>query len=161
MSNDTSGRSERQDELIQLGTFRLDEEEFGVDILKLREILRIMPITKVPCADGFVEGAINLRGNIIPIVNLRARFGLPCRPFDSQTRIINMEVNGLIVGFIVDSVGQVRRIPAKMVEPPPPVIASVDSEYIIGVADFNERLLMLLDIDKLISPDLLTSLSQI
>ncbi len=160
MSNGSAERSERQDELIQLGTFCLGEEEFGVDILKLREILRIMPITKVPCADRFVEGAINLRGSIIPILNLRARFGMPGRSFDSQTRIINMEVNGLIVGFIVDSVGQVRRIPAKMVEPPPPVIANMDSEYIVGVADFNERILILLDIDKLISPELLDNLTQ-
>ena len=153
--------SDKQGELLQLGTFCLGEEEFGVDLLKLREILRIMPITKVPCADGFVEGAINLRGVIIPIVNLRARFGLPGKAFDGQTRIINMDVNGLVIGFIVDSVGQVRRIPAKMVEPPPPVIASMDSEYIIGVVDFNERLLILLDIDKLISPELLDNLSQL
>lgn len=153
--------SDKQGELLQLGTFCLGEEEFGVDLLKLREILRIMPITKVPCADGFVEGAINLRGVIIPIVNLRARFGLPGKAFDGQTRIINMDVNGLVIGFIVDSVGQVRRIPAKMVEPPPPVIASMDSEYIIGVVDFNERLLILLDIDKLISPELLDNFSQL
>lgn len=153
--------TEQQDAILQLGTFSLGEEEFGVDILKLREIIRIMQITKVPCADGFVEGAINLRGSIIPIINLRARFGLPPKEFDRQTRIINMEVNGLIVGFIVDSVGQARRIPAKLVEPPPPVIASMDSEYIIGVTNFNDRLLILLDIDKLISIELLESLSQL
>ena len=159
MSSDMSDR--HSEEILQLGTFCLGEEEFGVDILKLREIIRIMPITKVPCADGFVEGAINLRGSIIPIINMRARFNMAAKSFDRQTRIINMEVNGLIVGFIVDSVGQVRRIPAKMVEPPPPVIASVDSEYIIGVSNFNERLLILLDIDKLISSELLESLQQL
>lgn len=145
---------------LQLGTFMVGGEEFGVDILKLREIIRVMPITKVPCADGFVEGAINLRGQIIPIINLRKRFGLPFKEFDKDTRIINMEVNDYVVGFIVDSVGQVRRIPGYLVEPPPAVIASVDSEYIHGVAKVDDRLLILLDMARLVTDELLESLAQ-
>ena len=146
---------------LQLGTFIVGGEEFGVDILKLREIIRIMPITKVPCADGFVEGAINLRGQIIPIINLRKRFGLPGKEFDRDTRIINMEVNNFVVGFIVDSVGQVRRISGNLVEPAPAVVATVDSEYINGVAKIEDRLLILLDMGKLVSDELLQSLVQL
>ena len=145
---------------LQLGTFCLGHEQYGVDILKFREIIRVMPITRVPCAERFVEGAINLRGIIIPIINLRARFGLPPKPIDSSTRIINMDVDHLIIGFIVDSIGQVRRIPANSVEPPPPVVASIDSEYITGISNVDDRLLIILDFDKIISEETLAQLAQ-
>jgi purine-binding chemotaxis protein CheW len=148
-------------ELIQLVTFSIGEEEFGVDILKVQEIIRMMGITKVPKAPNFVEGVINLRGNVIPIVDLRKRFGLDAREHDKHTRIIVIEINSTIVGFIVDAVSEVLRIPAGTVEPPPPVVAGFDSEYISGVGKLEDRLLILLDLNRLLSSEEVDVLAQV
>ncbi len=138
-------------ELLQLVTFSIGEEEFGVDILSVQEIIRMMDITKVPRAPDFVEGVINLRGKVIPIIDLRRRFGLTTRDHDKHTRIIVIEINNMIVGFVVDSVSEVLRIPASTVEPPPPVVSGLESEYISGVGKLEDRLLILLDLNKLLS----------
>lgn len=151
----------RQDaELLQLVTFSIAEEEFGVDILKVQEIIRTMEITKVPRAPEFVEGVINLRGKVIPILDLRRRFGLVSREHDKHTRIIVIEINNMIVGFVVDSVSEVLRIPASTVEPPPPVVAGLESEYISGVGKLEDRLLILLDLDSLLSREEKSALSK-
>ncbi len=143
---------DKQDaELMQLVTFSIGEEEFGVDILKVQEIIRTMEITKVPRAPVFVEGVINLRGKVIPIVDLRRRFGLQSRDHDKDTRMIVIEINNMIVGFVVDSVSEVLRIPSHTVEPPPPVVAGLESEYISGVGKLEDRLLILLDLNRLLS----------
>ncbi|MDR2893811.1 MAG: chemotaxis protein CheW [Deltaproteobacteria bacterium] len=150
----------KDDELIQLVTFSIGEEEFGVDILKVQEIIRTMEITKVPRAQAFVEGVINLRGKVIPIIDLRRRFGLVSKSHDKHTRIIVIEINNMIVGFVVDSVSEVLRIPSSTVEPPPPVVAGMDSEYINGVGKLQDRLLILLDLDKLLSSADIEALTQ-
>jgi len=139
------------DELLQLVTFKVADEEFGLDILKVQEIIRIMDITRVPRAPAFVDGVINLRGKVIPIIDLRRRFGMERREHDQQTRIIVIELDRLIVGFVVDSVSEVLRIPASTVEAPPSIVAGVDAEYISGVGKLEDRLLILLDLDKLLS----------
>jgi len=154
-------RKKQDAELIQLVTFSIGEEEFGVDILKVQEIIRTMEITKVPKAPHFVEGVINLRGNVIPIVDLRKRFGLKIREYDKHTRIIVIEINKMIVGFVVDSVSEVLRIPANTVEPPPPVVAGLESEYISGVGKLEDRLLILLDLDRLLSGEEKDILTQV
>ena len=154
----TEDRDRRDDDLLQLVTFSIGSEEFGVDILKVIEIIRTMEITKVPKAPAFVEGVINLRGLVIPIIDLRRRFGLAEKAGDSDTRIIVIEINGMSVGFVVDSVSEVLRIPSNTVEPAPPVVAGVDSDYISGVGKLEDRLLILLDLDKLLSADDLESL---
>lgn len=151
----------QDDELIQLVTFSIGEEEFGVDILKVQEIIRTMEITKVPRAPEFVEGVINLRGKVIPIVDLRKRFGLETRDHDKHTRIIVIEINQMIVGFVVDSVSEVLRIPANTVEPPPPVVSGLESEYISGVGKLQDRLLILLDLNRLLSGEEKDALSQV
>lgn len=143
----------KDDELLQLVTFSISEEEFGVNILKVQEIIRTMEITKVPRAPEFVEGVINLRGKVIPIIDLRRRFNLAPKPHDKNTRIIVIEINNIIVGFVVDAVSEVLRIPASTVEPPPPVVAGVDSDYVSGVGKLQERLLIMLDLDKLLSSE--------
>ncbi|MGE4298581.1 MAG: chemotaxis protein CheW [Desulfovibrionaceae bacterium] len=140
-------------ELQQLVTFSIGEEEFGVDILKVQEIIRTMEITKVPRAPEFVEGVINLRGKVIPIIDLRMRFGLTSREHDKHTRIIVIEINNMVVGFVVDSVSEVLRIPANTIEPPPPVVSGLESEYISGVGKLADRLLILLDLDRLLSTE--------
>ncbi|WP_319781236.1 chemotaxis protein CheW [Maridesulfovibrio sp.] len=148
-------------ELIQLVTFSIGEEEFGVDILKVQEIIRTMEITKVPRAPQFVEGVINLRGKVIPIIDLRSKFGLQTREHDQHTRIIVIEINDMIVGFVVDSVSEVLRIPASTVEPPPPVVSGLESEYISGVGKLEDRLLILLDLNRLLSSDEQEQLAQV
>jgi len=148
-------------ELMQLVTFSIGEEEFGVDILKVQEIIRMMEITKVPRAPEFVEGVINLRGKVIPIIDLRRRFGLSARGHDKHTRIIVIEINNMIVGFVVDSVSEVLRIPSSTVEPPPPVVSGMESEYISGVGKLEDRLLILLDLDRLLSREEKVSLTSV
>jgi purine-binding chemotaxis protein CheW len=149
-------------DLLQLVTFRIGEEEFGVDILRVQEIIRIMEITRVPKAPDFVEGVINLRGKVIPIIDLRKRFGLGVKEHDKHTRIIVIEMNNMIVGFVVDAVSEVLRIPADTVEPPPPaVMGGIDSEYISGVGKLEDRLLILLDLDKLLSQEEQAELGQV
>lgn len=137
--------------LIQLVTFRIGEEEFGVDILAVQEIIRLMQMTMVPRAPVFIEGVINLRGKVIPVVNMRTRFNKPPVDHDDNTRIVVMELGQKIVGFLVDAVSEVLRIPADTVEDPPPVVAGIGSEYIRGVGKLNDRLLILLDLDNLLN----------
>ena len=149
------------DQLIQLVTFKIADEEFGVDILKVQEIIRMMPITKVPNAPSFVEGVINLRGKVIPVIDMRKRFGLPTSKHDSSTRIEVMDLRGQIVGFVVDAVSEVLRIKESTVEPPPAVVAGVGSEYMRGVGKLQDRLLILLDLDKLLNPSELDSLGSV
>lgn len=153
-------QKKQDDELIQLVTFSIGEEEFGVDILKVQEIIRTMEITKVPRAEQFVEGVINLRGKVIPIIDLRRRFGLASKQYDKHTRIIVIEISNMIVGFVVDSVSEVLRIPSGTVEPPPAVVAGLDSEYISGVGKLHDRLLILLDLDELLSNEDMEALGQ-
>ena len=114
-------QKKQDDELLQLVTFSIGEEEFGVNILKVQEIIRTMEITKVPRAPEFVEGVINLRGKVIPVISMRTRFNMPVLEHDSNTRIVVMELGQKIVGFLVDGVSEVLRIPAGTVEDPPPV----------------------------------------
>ncbi|RMG87875.1 MAG: purine-binding chemotaxis protein CheW [Candidatus Dadabacteria bacterium] len=139
-----------EDEILQLVTFHAGDEEFGVNILEVREINRMMEITRVPHAPGFVEGVVNLRGQVIPVVDLRKRFGLPPRERDRSTRIVVVELGEKVVGFIVDSVSEVLRVPERLVEPPPPIVGGVDRQYIQGVVKLDDRLLILLDLRKLL-----------
>lgn len=138
------------DDLLQLVTFRIGEEEFGVDILAVQEIIRLMQITMVPRAPEFIEGVINLRGKVIPVVNMRTRFNKEQHMPDSSTRIVVMELGQKIVGFLVDGVSEVLRIPENTVEDPPPVVAGIGSEYIRGIGKLDNRLLILLDLDHLL-----------
>ena len=138
--------------LLQLVTFKIAEEEFGVDILSVQEIIRLMQITNVPRAPACIEGVINLRGKVIPVIDMRKRFNLPAVERDSHTRIIVMEFgSSKIVGFLVDAVSEVLRIPASTVESAPAVVSGVGSEYIKGVGKLDDRLLILLDLDNLLA----------
>lgn len=152
---------EADQKLIQLVTFSIGEEEFGVNILQVQEIIRTMEITNVPRAPEFVEGVINLRGKVIPIVDMRSRFGLESKDHDKYTRIIVVEIGMIIVGFVVDSVSEVLRIPASSVQPPPPVVAGMDSDYIDGVGKLEDRLLILLDLDSLIDNEEMEALGAV
>ena len=137
--------------ILQLVTFKLGNEEFGVDILKVQEINRMMVITRIPNAPPFIEGVINLRGKIIPIVDLRKKLGFDNGngEYEKTTRIIVVELDGLVLGFIVDSVSEVLRIPENTIEPPPSIVGGVESDYIEGVGKLDNRLLILLELKKL------------
>ena len=137
------------DEIVQLVTFKLGNEEFALDILKVQEINRMVEITKVPKAPDFVEGVINLRGRVIPIVDIRKKFHLNIKEATKETRIIVVNIMNKTIGLIVDSVSEVLRINSSTIQPPPPLIAGLDSDYIKGVGKLDERLIILLDIDKI------------
>jgi purine-binding chemotaxis protein CheW len=136
--------------LLQLVSFRLGSEEYGLEILRVQEIIRMQNLTRVPNSPAFVEGVINLRGKVIPVVGLRKRFGLPPRDHDKATRIIVVEVRGDVMGFEVDSVSEVLRIPADTVEPPPR-LSKRNNEYVSGVGKLEGRLLLLLDVNRLMT----------
>ncbi|SNB47626.1 chemotaxis protein CheW [Geobacter sp. DSM 9736] len=141
-------------ELIQLVSFNLDKEEYGVDVLKVREIIRLPNITRVPNTPHYVEGVINLRGKVIPIMSMRKKFGLENVDNDKFTRIMVMDVEGELMGFIVDAVSEVIRISATEIQPPPPVVTSgIDQECMSGVINQAERLLILLDLEKITSDE--------
>lgn len=139
------------EEILQLVSFKIGSEEFGVDILRVQEINRMMEITKVPNAPKFVEGIINLRGRVIPVVDLRIRLDMEKKEQDKDTRIIVVELDGTTVGFIVDEVSEVLRIPKNITEPPPSMVAGIDSDYITAVGKLEDRLLILLDLEKVLT----------
>jgi purine-binding chemotaxis protein CheW len=160
-----SGRTSVQDhgqpggELLQLVGFHVGGEEFALDIRRVQEIIRLQQLTRVPNSPDAIDGVMNLRGKIIPVIALRKRFGLEQVPADKQTRIVVVEIKGTVLGFIVDSVSEVLRIPAHTVEPPPR-LGKVEEEYVSGVGKHDDRLLILLDVDRLMSGDDLMDVSQ-
>jgi purine-binding chemotaxis protein CheW len=137
-------------DLMQLVSFHVGGEEFGIEILRVQEIIRIQQLTPVPNSPNFLDGVINLRGKVIPVVALRRCFSLEDRPHDKQTRIVVVEVNGSVLGFIVDSVSEVLRLPVETIEPPPR-LGKVEREYVSGVGKLDDRLLILLDLNRLMS----------
>ena len=146
-------------DVMQIGTFRLGQQLFGIDLLKMREIIRPVEITRIPQAEDFVEGVINLRGAVIPVINMRKRFKMPPLANNKETRIINIEIDDLVVGFLVDAIGQVYRLPVNSIEPSPAVMASVNTEYIKGIANTEEFMLVILDTEQLISLETLQQLA--
>ncbi len=141
------------EELLQLVSFNIGEEEFGVDILQVQEINRMLEVTRVPNAPEHVDGVINLRGKVIPIIDLRRRFGMDRKEHDKHTRIVVVELSGKVVGFVVDAVREVLRIPRSVTEPPPSIAGSVNEEYITGVGKLEDRLLILLDLEKVLGAE--------
>lgn len=143
-------KSSGSSEILQLVTFTLGSEEYAVDILKVQEINRMKEITRVPNSPSYVEGVINLRGKVIPVVNLRKKFGLAERESDEQSRIMIMDIQGITMGLVVDSVSEVLRVPANIVEPTPPMASNISTEFIKGIAKLEDRLIILLDMDRLL-----------
>ncbi len=147
-----NSRAAHGEELLQLVSFNVAEEEYGLQILKVQEIIRMQGLTRVPNSPPFVEGVINLRGKVIPVVALRKRFGLAAQAHGRQTRIVVAEVSGAIIGFVVDSVSEVLRIPSTAIEPAPR-LGNVNQEFIAGVVKLEGRLLILLDIERVMTEE--------
>jgi len=144
----TSSGSGQSGEL-QIVVCELADEHYGLDIARVFEIIRNQPITPVPRAPSFVKGVINLRGRIIPVVDLRGRFGMPEAEPTKETRIVVAESSSTTVGLIVDSVSEVLLVSADAVEPTPGVAAGADAQYLRGIAKLGGRLVLLLELDGL------------
>jgi purine-binding chemotaxis protein CheW len=136
-------------------TFSLAGEEYGIGILKVKEIIGMMPITTVPRTPGFVKGVINLRGKVIPVVDLRLKFGMEEIAYTERTCIIVVEIKGqggsVLIGIVVDSVSEVLNIKGADIEDTPTFGARLDTDYILGMAKMNGGVKILLDIDKVLS----------
>lgn len=135
----------------QMVVFELENELYGVDIHQVREIIRVPAITHVPRTPEFVEGVVNLRGTVIPILDLRKRFGFGVGGDGEDRRIVVVEMDDKTLGVIVDAVREVLLIDEEAIEPPSPYIVTVDSQYIVGVARLEERLVILLDLNQVLS----------
>ena len=136
---------------VQVVSFALGSEEYGVDIAQVQEINRMIAITRVPQAPPSMEGVINLRGRLIPIIDLRTRFGMERAQRTKHTRIVVTEISSKRLGMVVDSVSEVLRIPVEQIEDAPDLVAGVDTEYIRGVGKLEDRLIILLDLGRVIS----------
>jgi purine-binding chemotaxis protein CheW len=135
---------------VQLVVFKLGNEEYGVDITQVREIIKMKEITRIPNAPEFVEGVINLRGQITSVTDLRKRLGIGAHENNEQTRIIIVELDKSTIGMIVDSVSEVLRLNKEDVDSTPSMAANVDTKYIRGVGKLKDRLLILLDLNKVL-----------
>lgn len=149
-----------ESELLQLVSFVVGEEEYAVSILRVQEINRMMQITQVPQSPSYVDGVINLRGKIIPVIDLRKRFGMEIRENTADSRIIVVEVDSRVIGFTVDSVNEVLRIKADIVEAAPTMATGINSDYVQGVGKLQDRLLILLNLEKLFDHEDLRALDQ-
>ena len=145
-------------------TFTLENEEFGIGILTVKEIIGMMSITPIPKTPDWVLGVINLRGRVIPVVDLRLKFEMQSRPFDERTCIVVVEVGSgkgiLSIGLVVDAVNEVANIRQDEVEPAPKFGTDLDTQYILGMAKTGGQVKILLDIDRVLSGDELLLLEE-
>jgi purine-binding chemotaxis protein CheW len=151
--NGNEGQAQFSGEKIQVVSFRLGSEEYGVDIAQVQEIIRMVEITHVPRAPRFMEGVINLRGQLIPIIDLRTRFGMTRIEATKSSRIVVTDIGTKRVGIVVDSVSEVLNIPIENIEDAPEMIAGIGTEYIQGVGKVADRLVIMLDLTMVITSD--------
>jgi purine-binding chemotaxis protein CheW len=135
----------------QIVIFELGTEHFGVEIARVESIIKMQPITQLPHVPSFVEGVTNLRGKVLPVIDLRKRFGLAVRETDKNSRIIVVSLDQSEVGMIVDEVSEVLTVPEGAVEPTPAITTGVDSAFITGIAKLDQRLVVLLDLQRILS----------
>jgi purine-binding chemotaxis protein CheW len=156
MNSQNSGKQHKQDSpsgQIQSGkflTFFLAGEEYGIEILKVHEIIGLLPITRVPQIRNYMRGVINLRGKVIPILDARLKFGMPAVEATNETCIIVVHIRGVEVGVIVDRVSEVVDIPDGEIEPPPSFGTGFNTEYILGIGKSQDRVKILLNIDRML-----------
>jgi purine-binding chemotaxis protein CheW len=148
---DAREQTQAPGEVVQLVSFQIGREEYGVDISQVQEIIRLVEITHVPRAPRFIEGVINLRGQLIPILDLRTRFDMPRVEPTKNTRIVVTEIANKRIGIVVDSVSEVLNIPVENVERTPEIVAGVGTEYIRSVGKLGDRLIIMLDLAMVVS----------
>jgi len=159
MNNDIKDVAVEQWE--QLVVFDLGHEYYGVEISAVNTIIRMQEITRIPRTPEFVEGVINLRGSIIPVIDLRKRFGLIVGDTTKASRIVVVEAAGQMIGMIVDAVAETLRLSADAIEPPSPVVTTVDSAYVRGVGKQDSRLVILIDLEKVMTAKEFESLGKV
>ena len=138
---------------LEVVTFKLGEEEYGIDIQKVQELRGYDTVTRIANAPAFIKGVINLRGNIVPIVDMRIKFNLEHVNYDAFTVVIILNVAKRVVGMVVDSVSDVITLSAEQIKPAPEMGSVLDTDYLIGLGTLDERMLILVDIDRLMSSD--------
>jgi purine-binding chemotaxis protein CheW len=136
---------------IQVACFRLGDDLYAVDIMRIKEIIRPQKLTSLPKSPAFIDGVINLRGAVIPVVDLRKRFDMPERENGAATRLLIVRLHAQTLGLVVDDVTEVITVPIKDIKPPPAVSTGVIADYLLGVCLSGDVLVMLLDIDRLLS----------
>ncbi|WNC13152.1 chemotaxis protein CheW [Brevibacillus brevis] len=129
--------------------FKMGNEFYGLSISLVREIIKPLPITRFPKSPPYVEGVVDLRGRILPIINLRKMFGLEPVAETDDTRFVDLQLEGLDVGIIVESVSEVMNIPERLIEAAPPIVAGVEGKYLQGIARLDDKLIMLLDVNEI------------
>lgn len=147
-----SGLSASNDS-IQLVSFQLADDTYGIEITRIREIILVGAITAVPQAAACVQGLINLRGSVIPVIDLRSRFGLPRAEQTAETRIMVINVRNRTIGITVDAVSEVLRVSGEQISPAPPTVANLGNDYLTDLVRLDDILLMLLDVDRLFNAE--------
>lgn len=137
----------------QYVVFKLGKEEYGIDIMNVKEIGPYQESTKLPNVPEFIEGIINYRGEVIPIINLKKRFNLEDKGVDNNTRIVVINLNDKQIGFVVDEASQTVRLHDKDIDPAPNIVAGIDKEFITGVGKLENRLIILIDLEKVLSKE--------
>ncbi len=137
----------------QLVIFKLANESFGIEIAYVEGINKLQDITKIPNSPEYVEGVINLRGVVLPVIDLEKRFGIPPHERNNETRIVIINMGQLKTGMIVSSVSEVLTIDDSIIEPPPPIVTTVKSSYITGIAHTDNRMIILLDMNRVLSQE--------
>lgn len=146
---------------MQLVSFTLAKELYGIEITKVREIILIADITRIPETPDFLKGLINLRSTVIPVIDLRVRFGLPEGELTDESRIMVLQACGKTIGIVVDAVSEVLRVKQDQISAPPPTVAGLGREYLSGLVKLDEKLLILLDIDKIFGEEELQAIKEI
>jgi len=160
MGSETTSKDINEEVNLMIG-FTIGGEDYGVDIQTVKEVIRITQITRLPKAPLFVKGVINLRGDIIPIIDLREKFGFNRQEYVNSSRIIVTEMKGKSVGMVVDSVTSVIRLNQDDIDPPPPLVGGLSEEYLNGVGKFGGKLIVLLNIDRILSMEEVDELNRI
>jgi len=160
-----NGVKKRGDDIVQVVSFSVGEEDYGVNIETVKEVIKVKSVTRLPKTPSFVRGVINLRGDVIPIIDLREKLGLEQQDYTEMTRVIVVDIDEKSIGMAVDSVSNVINIAQDDIKPPPPLVSGLSEDYLKGVGRVGDEIIILLNIDKILTTeekiDLSTSLKEI